>query len=118
MLTTVDTGSYKLSKPVQQAITLVDYRDAYGCVFSTTVTITSGNGPTAVDITPTDAACNQIQWRHQNKWCNGGASPYEYNVDNGGYSGDTNYTNLSAGNHTVDVRDANGCVFSTTVNYR
>jgi hypothetical protein len=26
-----------------------------------------------------------------------------------------NYTNLSAGNHTVDVRDANGCVFSTTI---
>jgi hypothetical protein len=46
----------------------------------------------------------------------GGASPYEYNVDNNGYSGATNYPNLAAGNHTVDVRDANGCVFSTTVN--
>jgi hypothetical protein len=93
----------------------VDVRDANGCVFSTTVTITSGTGPTAADITPTDAACNQNNGSISINGVTGGSAPYEYSVDGGGYSGTTNYPNLAAGNHTVDVRDANGCVFSTTV---
>ena len=93
----------------------VDVRDANGCVFSTTVTITSGTGPTAADITPTDAACNQNNGSITINGVTGGAAPYEYSIDGGGYSGTTNYPNLAAGNHTVDVRDANGCVFSTTV---
>jgi hypothetical protein len=52
-----------------------------------TVTIASGTGPTAVDITPTDAACNQNNGAININGVTGGASPYEYNVDNGGYSG-------------------------------
>src|SRR4029079_5900390 len=46
----------------------------------------------------------------------GGVAPYTYQVDGGGYSGTLVYNNLGAGSHSVDVRDANGCVFSTTAN--
>jgi hypothetical protein len=45
----------------------------------------------------------------------GGSSPYEYSLDGGTFSGTTNYPNLSAGSHTVDVRDDNGCLYSTTI---
>jgi hypothetical protein len=34
-------------------------KDANGCVFSTTANINSSGGPTAVNVTPTDAACGQ-----------------------------------------------------------
>jgi hypothetical protein len=55
-------------------------------VFSTTVTIASGTGPTAVDITPTDAACNQNNGAIN---INGvtGVHHHMNKVDNGGYSG-------------------------------
>jgi hypothetical protein len=51
--------------------------------------ITSGTGPSAIDVTPTPAACNQNNGAIRINDVTGGASPYEYNVDNGGYSGTT-----------------------------
>ena len=44
----------------------------------------------------------------------GGASPYTYSVDGGAFSATLAYTNLAAGSHTIDVKDNNGCIFSTT----
>src|SRR2546430_12395402 len=32
------------------------------------------------------------------------------------FTATTNYTNLAAGSHAIDVKDANGCIFSTTAN--
>ena len=46
----------------------------------------------------------------------GGDAPYAYSINGGNYSNTTNYTNLAAGTYTIAVRDANGCVFSTTAN--
>jgi hypothetical protein len=90
-------------------------RDANGCVFSTTVTITSSGGPTAIDATPTDAACGANNGAITINDVTGGAAPYEYALDGGGYGNTTNFTGLGAGAYTIAVRDANGCVFSTTV---
>jgi len=49
-----------------------------------------------------------------------GVAPFKYRIDNGAYSPAVSsrayaFSNLSAGEHTVDVRDANGCVASQTV---
>src|SRR5678815_788109 len=90
-------------------------RDANGCVFSTTTTITSSGGPTAIDATPTDAACGADNGAIRINDVTGGAAPYEYALDGGGYGNTTNFTGLGAGAHTIAVRDANGCVFSTTI---
>jgi hypothetical protein len=94
----------------------VDVRDANGCVFSTTIVITSGTGPTAIDVNTNPVACGQDNGSLSIDGVTGGSAPYSYSVDGGTYSGSTNYPDLSAGNHTVNVRDANGCIFSTTVN--
>src|SRR5437016_9227544 len=32
----------------------------------------------------------------------------------GAFTATTNYTNLALGSHTIDVKDNNGCIFSTT----
>jgi hypothetical protein len=40
--------------------------------------------------------------------------PYTYSVDNSPYTTDKTYNGLAAGPHTVDVKDDNGCVYSTT----
>ena len=41
-------------------------------------------------------------------------SSYTYSVDGSAFTATTVYNNLAAGTHTVDVTDANGCVFATT----
>jgi len=45
----------------------------------------------------------------------GGTLPYQYNIDGGAYQ-DSNLFNVSTeGNHTITVKDANGCITPTTV---
>jgi gliding motility-associated-like protein len=46
----------------------------------------------------------------------GGTRPYAYQIDNGNYTADTLYKNLSAGEHTLVVKDKNGC--TSTVPFR
>ncbi|MGH2563236.1 MAG: T9SS type A sorting domain-containing protein, partial [Ginsengibacter sp.] len=41
----------------------------------------------------------------------GGTSPYLFNVDNGTFSNDNLITGLAAGDHRVEVKDANSCSF-------
>jgi uncharacterized protein (DUF2141 family) len=89
-------------------------RDANGCVFSTTANVNSSGGPTDVNVTPTDAACGQDNGSITIGNVTGGDAPYAYSINGGTYSNTTNYTNLAAGTYTIAVRDANGCVFSTT----
>ena len=44
----------------------------------------------------------------------GGVSPYTYSIDGGPFTGTLIYSSLAASTYLVDVRDANGCVYSTT----
>jgi len=45
----------------------------------------------------------------------GGTPPYQYNIDGGAYQ-DSNLFNVSTeDNHTINVKDDNGCITSTTV---
>ena len=37
-------------------------------------------------------------------------------MDGGAFTSETSYTDLPAGSHTLDIRDDNGCIFSTAVN--
>jgi len=43
---------------------------------------------------------------------NGGAGNFEYRIDGGVWQSANTFTGLSAGSHTVDVRDANNCIES------
>src|ERR1044071_9957506 len=92
----------------------IDVKDANGCIFSTTAGINNSNGPTAVAVTPTDATCGAANGTLSLGAVTGGVAPYSYQVDGGGYSATLVYNNLGAGSHTIDVKDANGCIFSTT----
>src|SRR5204863_7842955 len=77
---------------------------------SATVTV---NGPTDIQISVTDATCGINNGGLTLGTVTGGVAPYTYQVDGGGYSVTLVYNNLAAGPHTVDVKDANGCIFST-----
>jgi metal-sulfur cluster biosynthetic enzyme len=93
----------------------IGVQDANGCTFSEPVTINSGNGPTDINLTPTDAACGLDNGSISISGTTGGTGPYTYSIDGGGFTGTTSYTNLAVGTYAVTVRDANGCTFSEPV---
>ena len=45
----------------------------------------------------------------------GGVAPYTYTIDAGSYSTDYVFSNLTAGNHVLTAKDANGCTANITV---
>ncbi len=90
-------------------------RDANGCVFPTTVCLTNSGGPNAIATTFVDAACGASNGSISLGAVTGGVAPYTYSFNGSGYSGTTTYSGLSAGIYTIDVKDANGCIYSTSV---
>src|SRR5205085_2750244 len=94
----------------------ISVKDANGCTFSTTANIGNANGPSAVAVTPTNVACGASNGTITIGSVTGGTSPYTYSFDGSGYTSTLVYNNLGAGSHTISVKDANGCTFSTTAN--
>ena len=90
----------------------ITVKDASGCLFTKTVTITNIPGPTAIAGTTTQASCNTNNGTYNVTGVTGGTAAYTYSVD--GVSTGSLTTGLAAGTHTILVRDANGCIFSTT----
>lgn len=90
-------------------------QDNVGCSYSTSITITSTSGPTAVQTTPSSASCGASNGSLNIGSVTGGTSPYQYNFNGLGFSTTTNYSTLAAGNYTLIVKDNNGCTYSTTV---
>ncbi|MFN5635850.1 MAG: gliding motility-associated C-terminal domain-containing protein, partial [Flavobacteriales bacterium] len=87
--------------------------DANGCTASANVTITEPT-PLAGNITSTDVTCNGLNNGTASVTASGGSAPYTYLWNNNATS--TTVSNLSPGNYTVTVTDANGCTASANVN--
>ncbi|MFB6258616.1 MAG: gliding motility-associated C-terminal domain-containing protein [Flavobacteriales bacterium] len=90
--------------------------DSNGCTVSSTVTLNAQPGPSDFSVNVTDADCGSSNGSIDVTSVTGGSSPYEYQLDGGGYSSNSSFTGLSAGIYTVAVRDSNGCTYSDTVN--
>ncbi|EFK95514.1 gliding motility-related protein [sediment metagenome] len=45
----------------------------------------------------------------------GGAGSIQYSLDGGSFQGSGNFAGLSAGNHTVSIKDANNCIYDTLI---
>jgi len=44
----------------------------------------------------------------------GGEGPFEYSLDNAGFSDNNIFTNLVSGSYDLEIIDANGCIYSTS----
>ena len=78
------------------------------------LTVTNTAGPTAIATTVVNAACGASNGSITLGAVTGGLAPYTYSVDGSAFTATTSYPGFAAGTYAVEVRDANGCVFSTT----
>lgn len=85
-----------------------------GCNTTTIVTINSSNGPNAVTINTTAAACGLNNGTIAFSNVIGGTAPYQYNFNNLGFSSNSSYT-AGPGTYPVIISDAGNCTFSTSV---
>ncbi|MEI7802013.1 MAG: hypothetical protein WCI97_05180, partial [Bacteroidota bacterium] len=86
--------------------------DANGCTSSLNVTINNSNGPVLSETHQDDYCAHSIA--SIDLTISGGATPYQINWSNGSTSEDLN--NISEGNYSVTVVDANGCSVSSVIN--
>ena len=88
----------------------VTVTDNNGCAVSTTSSVTSISGPSS-SLTPTSTTCGQANGKIYST-ITGGTVPYTYLWSNNQKSNIA--TNVSVGNYTLTVTDANGCSSTAT----
>jgi gliding motility-associated-like protein len=87
---------------------------AGGCPNDTVINILNSNGPTLTH-TQTDATCGSNTGTVTAS-ASGGATPYEYSIDNGAnWQSNSFFTGLTAGDYILAVRDASGCINRQTL---
>ncbi len=96
----LSAGTYKISAQTR-----------IGCLDSIRVTLSQ---PSLLqsNITLQSNLCNGDQTGKISIVGTGGVSPYQYSLDGTNYQSGNDFTNLSAGNYTVTVKDNNGCSFT------
>jgi len=96
---------------------LVYVKDANNCTAQLTAPITVDQ-PALLSgsVNPTDVTCFGRNDGTVTVTPVGGVPPYEYAIDGGPYGPDSIFTGLAPLLHSIDVRDANSCVFNTNAN--
>ena len=91
-------------------------RDANGCVDTVCTTIQQPAPLQAQITSQVDVSCNGVADGRVTVQGIGGQAPYQYQFNfSGVYANQNNFENLNAGNYTIQVRDANGCIFPIPV---
>lgn len=87
-------------------------KDAAGCIVTGTATI---NQPAALSISAhtQDATCNGGADGKITVTAGGGTAAYQYSIDGAGFQ-TSNVFNVTRGNYTITVKDANGCIATTS----
>src|SRR5262245_63129673 len=121
----IDAGAFAAAGPSPQTFSglsavshTVTVKDANGCPQSASITV---NQPAAVtlSLTKTDVSCNGGADGSVTATFGGGTAPYMIKIDTGAISAagpsPQTFSGLSAGSHTVTVKDANGCPQSASI---
>src|SRR5262245_44264361 len=120
----IDAGAFAAAGPSPQTFSglsavshTVTVKDANGCTKSDSITV---NQPAAVtlSLTKTDVSCNGGSDGSVTATFGGGTGPYTASIDGGAFAAATSpktFSSLSAGSHSVTVKDANGCTKSDSI---
>ncbi|WP_423819538.1 LamG-like jellyroll fold domain-containing protein [Salinimicrobium sp. TIG7-5_MAKvit] len=95
---------------------IITVRDSKGCETSETVTISQPDVLTITNSTSTPVSCNgDNDGKVTVGTVAGGNSGYTYSINGGSFSTATTFSNLSAGDHVITVKDSKGCEASETL---
>src|SRR5215813_13479863 len=95
----------------------VTVKDANGCTKSDSITVNQSAAVT-LSLSKTDVSCNGGTDGSVTATFSGGTGPYTASIDGGAFAvaiSPKTFSGLSAGSHSVTVRDANGCTASKTI---
>ena len=91
-------------------------KDANGCTFTTTATLTNTPGPSAIATTITNATCGNSNGSVALGTVTGGTPAYTYSFNGSPFTSTISYIGLASGSYTIVVKDGNGCTFTTAAN--
>jgi PKD repeat protein len=89
--------------------------DANACTFTVSAIVSNSSGPTAQSVSTANETCGNSNGSITLGNTTGGTGPYLYSVNGSAYATSNTYTGLAAGTYSINVKDANGCIFSTSV---
>lgn len=95
----------------------LDIMDANGCLFSFTGLVVNEPAPLLITTTVTDETCGALNGAIE-VTATGGTSPYDFQLNNGGFNTFANphtFGGLGAGVDTTQVMDANGCLSNVVI---
>ncbi|MDC8004935.1 T9SS type B sorting domain-containing protein [Aureisphaera galaxeae] len=99
-LIALEAGSYEVTATERES----------GCTTTATTTVVLSSPPQVYDV---DVTSNAFDGDHMIEATASGEGQYEYQLDDGPFEGGGElvhtFTNVSAGTHTVTIRDINGC---------
>ncbi len=95
----------------------ISIKDNNGCQFDTIVVLKiDENIPSDPIVNLTGPSCTVASNGSINiQGINSGTAPYLYSINGGQYTAQTSYTGLLSGNIKLSIKDANSCVFDTTL---
>lgn len=91
----------------------VEVMDNAGCVKASTVTITNSGGPT-LSVLISNTSCGLINGTITAVSGTSGTAPYEYSINGTVFQTSNLFNNLPSGAYTIYIKDAQGCISSTT----
>ncbi|MBI3520727.1 MAG: gliding motility-associated C-terminal domain-containing protein [Bacteroidetes bacterium] len=94
----------------------VTVKDLNNCTYTKTTTIVNVPGPTAIAGTSSPAGCSLSNGSYTISGVTGGTPTYSFAIDGGALTTTSVSAGLSSGTHTVSVKDASACTYSTTFN--
>lgn len=89
-------------------------KDTNNCQADTTVTLADSLHLNA-NLILTNAQCKDSSSGHIVVQPGGGAAPYTFSLNNGGYQNGAAFNNIPKGTYTIKVKDALGCLYDTSV---
>ncbi len=112
----INGGTYQTSNiftGLTAGVYNIGVQDLSGCVSTTSVTVPSVGGPT-VSATSTVSACN-TNTGSITATASGGTLPYQYTINGSTFQASNIFSAIAAGTYVVFVKDAIGCVGTTTI---
>ncbi|WP_181885216.1 gliding motility-associated C-terminal domain-containing protein [Pontibacter diazotrophicus] len=94
---------------------IITVKDDNGCLSEKTVTVGNIAGPTDFTLANTSATCGGNNGKLEVTGVTGGTEDYTYSINGGSFQSAAAFEALRAGNYTVTVKDANGCIISKSV---